>query len=489
MWRSVSRVTAVVLLSVALLAASCGSDSEDPEPEEAGFEQLFCNVGEPADGPVVDDHDDSADGDDSWLIDPELLVVPPEGIDAAIDEVAEAGGDAAGVPLNSDEFGELIEERYQLGDGFGGGRLIPNIEGDDLLEQVAESVALVAVDGLDGPTLLEVIEVLRAGEVDARPLFAVRYQGHWGVLPGIDPVVHTPLQSSVDLRSDIDAAMVPPAAASGEAKKIGIVDSGFVASSASFVSFSSALDTEAPGTKEDLKDNDCFVSHGTFTASIIKQVNPNTQLFGASAPPLRASAASLFTTPAGSPSIAHHVITDEIAILLALRRLPEVDVLNLSFGTEGVETGNPLDSAFGCESTDTWMGPAVVEAALCLAAEASAYAAGGARDSVNPMFPAAFPAVVGVGATEGGAGAGEPLITWDHGVPGNPSNNLWWINVRDRGCNLVGIGTDSADQAVVWSGSSFATAVVSAKAADSSATIPDSAKGELTAFDVDQCSP
>lgn len=316
-------------------------------------------------------------------------------------------------------------------------------------EAVSDPQAFAVLDGLvryyrssDAETA---INALRAEGYDARPVYAIAFQGHWTMEPGGEP----PKQiDSGFVKGSIEAFNTPAGPA-----QIGIVDGGFLYNPAG---------VDLP----EVDGNTGGAIHGSFVASIISQIAPEATLrfaspFGAKsdwlfhgqavsatitdewsvAVAIIEVAASQFATSAASLSV------DEMIGLLDGGVDAEVEILNLSLGT------------YACPLVGGGVAPPLgIERVLQLLGGMQVIAAGGNEYNVPgaEFYPAQFDGVLGVSAHNHDL---EP-ITWD----GNGDRRIGVgasAEVTAPGIDLLGLFTDDG-QVVVWSGASFATAVVSA---------------------------
>lgn len=195
-------------------------------------------------------------------------------------------------------------------------------------------------------------------------------------------------------------------------------------------------------------------SHGTFVASIIRQVAPDHVVSLAAAPP--------DTNGVLVTSIEGEVVdppTTELDVLAALMRLTdrhkanpsEVRALNLSLGAAayGAQDGFMLTLRAALDHWRAHIGRSV-----------PIFAAGGNARDLRPVYPGAFDCVHAVGA---GAKGGKQTV-WDQGSAQTaPPRN--WISDVAPGVKIKGLSGKSAADTVWWSGSSFATAVASSLAA------------------------
>lgn len=161
---------------------------------------------------------------------------------------------------------------------------------------------------------------------------------------------------------------------------------------------------------------DVLAGHGTFVAGILAQHAPGAEL--------------QIVRLLGSDGVC-----DELDLVVALHRLPPVDLVNLSLG---------------CHTWDDHPSAALAEVVSSLDAPVVAAAGNDATD--RPFWPAALPSVVAVGALDA-AGEGPARFT----------NRGDWVDACAIGEHVASSFVDlagAADSFARWSGTSFATPVV-----------------------------
>jgi subtilisin family serine protease len=201
--------------------------------------------------------------------------------------------------------------------------------------------------------------------------------------------------------------------------------------------------------------------HGTFVASLIRQVAP-----GATIIPIKACMPAGFDT--------------EESVAAGIDRAVEagVDIINLSWCTYGI----PLDPRVEAQLVDPgspFAQPLLLRAAVdrAVAAGIVVVAAAGNSASPDPMYPAAWPDVVAVGALD------PQGRTWGQ------SNYGQWVDAYALGENLRGVyvaGTENPDNDpdghaevwddpatnyATWSGTSFSAPLVAAQIAITKAAL------------------
>lgn len=188
------------------------------------------------------------------------------------------------------------------------------------------------------------------------------------------------------------------------------------------------------------------VSHGTYVASLIRQVAPGHVVSMARSPGYAGDKGRTGKNHPKPPPTTELHIADAILRLLDRHRVGcHVEALNLSMG--GPALGRrPM---------------AVIQAALALwrseFPQSPIFAAAGNSDSSEPIYPAAFRHVRGVAAGQDGR-----EIVWDSSGNVIPAGVRNWVDDVAPGSQLVGLSGAKPTDAISWSGSSFASAVAAA---------------------------
>jgi len=302
-------------------------------------------------------------------------------------------------------------------------------------------------------------------EFTAAPLHAIGLAAHWAFKPGTDPI-------------PTDAQLDDPTTGLGDGF-IGVVDSGIVDwetaeglpdwMSPEFVDYEPAWDIEDLGTES------AEASHGTFVTSLIRQLAPASRVSFARARPVATTdiVAHGEALPGGLQYVSTELHVAE-AIVRLMNRGQNMTALNLSLGTYTCQPGEDPEMIALMAALDLW---------FAAHPDALVFAAGGNEMYAEPFWPAGlslgsfdsskYPsidpnAVRGIGAiNEDGV-----QVVWAQEtaatallVPKQAPNRAWVNNVSP-GCDLLGLrgGLDSQGRGVVaWSGSSFATAVSTAR--------------------------
>lgn len=256
---------------------------------------------------------------------------------------------------------------------------------------------------------------------------------------------HVPLTATKpeEPKSPVAFTQLPPA---NRQRVIATVDTGIVDVSALPGWMSSSI-IHGEGDIEVLDDDD--PGHGTFVASLLRQIAPTHGLSVARADTYDEGEPRADSHPAPEPTTEFHVADAIHRLIERHRGNPSiVEALNLSVG-----------------------GPAISRSVMVTVRSAIArwrevfpktpvFAAAGNSPETVEIFPAAFRYARGVAA----ANHEGDQIVWDsHGseVEPNPPERQWVDDVAP-GSNLIGLGGRAPDDVIKWSGSSFATAVATA---------------------------
>lgn len=279
----------------------------------------------------------------------------------------------------------------------------------------------------------------------AGPIYVMAPAVHWSFAPGEDPNTESPDQQ---LTNDV-LANLPEEDIS---TTVAVVDTGFIGAGDDpqfewLDKHVVALDGDPSGT-----------GHGTFVASLIRQVSPGSRVVVARANEI--DPATIVGPPGHvPPDPPDKPVTSGLHVANAIEALKAeaggvYDVWNLSLGTYECPAAAPVVSVM--EALATISAPVV--------------AAGGNENIPTPFWPAAAAPnnsnITGVDAMNL---AGE-VVFWDAAgmrVPVDPGHSY---AMRAPGINLVGTTGNSVVES--WSGSSFASAVVSGLIASGQA--PDS---------------
>jgi hypothetical protein len=441
----------------------------------------------------------------------------------ADDATAALGGGAAVDLSSSDGVTDFLNEWHCPGGERGLDRsdLAPVVD-SEIWQSMSNRLDLVELP--DGLGLEDAIATLTTEGIEADPVQVLGTANHYGALPGVSPSELVELQG-VGQKIQTDRER-------GSERVIAVIDTGFyghteiVMGAGLKVQNYDGLNSElvTPGRpfydrlpwrfgRAPVADLDryqggpglCSISHGEFVASVVRQVDSSATIVGVNAFPVRHDK---------NDPRANCWETSEIMVMFALGRLEAsglaFDALNMSLGSHShlvlseAELGSEeptididpdlsvslisMDGAFGDGELPRWIG--------------SAYASGGNTISYRgvPVYPAAYDAFVGTSAIS----RDGLWFVWDEdesplpAPPGGPGVvpqrgqiDYPWIQMFAPGCDLVGLGAPSADDAVLWSGSSFASPMAAAVGTGRSIgydMIPDSMDHETYGIDEDLAS-
>jgi hypothetical protein len=338
-----------------------------------------------------------------------------------------------------DAVSELGEDRVSVTDAAAAYQVVSSLEGAtfesyeaDLVGEIDRLVDFLETNENENP--LETALELEGLGINAAPISAVGFVGHWGYRPGSDPA---PITVSGDLE---DALGVEAEDIVGY---IGVVDSGID---------ESALPSWMEAVIYDQEDTETggVASHGTFVADLIRRIAPEYGVSLAKAHTVPGTSYDVYPEGHDKPVF---MVSNELDVAYAVKRLMnrdrdfEYSALNLSLGAYIADPDQP----------DFQL--TLLQSVLASWEEGPILAAAGNEDLTLPHFPAALtdPDVESVAAGDTSMAA---VPTLPSGV-GNP-----WFDHTAPGVGLVGLagGVDSAGthRLVCWSGSSFATAVATA---------------------------
>lgn len=295
------------------------------------------------------------------------------------------------------------------------------LEGRD--QEVAEALGLVALGVNAGEAVPTLVSELRAAVPAGASLDHVLVADPRRFY-GCDPA------------EPADPSDLPPQSSKGgEGMTIAVLDTGI---------YSPAnLPVDGTSSDEDALDDDTNglldppSGHGTFVAGIVLRWAPGAKVL----------VRRVLTTPAG--------IASELEIASALLALPEVDLINCSFGGLVQSDAPPLPTT---------------RAIAALPSKTVVVASAGNSGDARPRYPAASKGVVGVAWVEGGLGH-EGWSLADESCRGP------WVDACAPGSDIVSqfvdfdepaVGTHPARRfvgAARWSGTSFSAPAVTASIA------------------------
>jgi len=333
-----------------------------------------------------------------------------------------------------------------------GGRELENGEACQILdgldhEIVGEILEIVGVLRVEATDPHDLVADLNSGGIDASPVHGVGYLGHGG------------FQGSES--SPAPTIEIPDPGRGGD-EIIAVVDSGIVPDDdlpewldEPNVRSERPIDTEALPLRHP-------VGHGTFVTSLIRRIAPEHRVSIASARPDPGYLVSKDPDhkPAPPP-------TDELNVLGAVLRLLRrhsddgklVRALNLSLGVHACPEEEYEQFVSLRTACELWMER--------FGDQAPIFAAAGNSLCPQPLYPAAFSRdskfegyIFSVAAARECARDGE-IKVWDRGME-VPAPHRDWVTEAAPGCDVFGLSGQDPDYVVKWSGSSYATAVVSA---------------------------
>lgn len=468
-----------LLLAAMMIAASCGSDDD-----EAIDTSSSTSATETTQSPAEDSDEAESEGEEESGAEEEDIAEPvayDEAFVAMFEEAARADGDlrAAAESRCGYRTDLVISRASQLGEQ---GELLPLTSGEITGGGFGyEGLPPSALGLLTGPLYLyrlpaglDAYEVSQV--VDVRPILLAGFVPHWGYAPGEQATeVAEDAQALADLFSADDSTEVP-AVTEPDSVVVGVIDTGLVVPSDGFpwpdervVTATSLLNP--PSTSSDVdREPDGFDAtyrgHGTFVASLILQQEPSSRVVVAA---VRNSPAELFVNYLPDQTQTHPddetkpPTPDEVQMLGAVGRLVEAnvdgtpveyDALNVSMGA--YDCVGLTDQGLAIEAAVEFWNSEVRSAPIVAAAGNSRQADLGVQ-----FLPASLEAVESVVALDA---SGADLAAYS----ARQVND----DVQAIGSGLIGFRGDG--KLWSWSGTSFATAIVSASvAASPQGAIPD----------------
>lgn len=356
------------------------------------------------------------EGDDLYFVDKLLAVHIPEREPDQRQQILQQVADLVGSgPAGADAVQEALEEERD--DGIAG------------LGRVLEHVDIIVVDRPDAAARA----LIRDRLVTASPVHALGFSWH-RALTATAPEP-APKDTSFDEVHDPSGDRV-----------IAVVDTGIADPDALPAWITAGLSNDTIDI--DPLDAPQTVSHGTFVAGLLRQIAPTHSVS-------MARAAGYGDEVVGAEDHPEPNATTELHVAAAIHRLvdrhshepDQVDALNLSVG--GTSLGN-LDMATIRSAVERWRE---------VLPRAPVFAAAGNTTSPRKVYPAALTSVRGVAA----ANQDGDQIVWNGGNETDPiPAKRKWVSDVAPGSGLLGLSGVSEDEAIKWSGSSFATAVATA---------------------------
>jgi hypothetical protein len=430
------RSLGIMLASLALVAAGCDPDGATTETEPSDTETTTS-------GEVTGDCADVRTTVEGELEFPALLFVP--GL-VAVDEGT--GGDAVAA-LGEDRVSATDAAAAYQAVSFLEGATFESYEGD-LVGEIDGLVDFLETSQDENP--LEIALELEGLGIDAAPISAIGFVGHWGFRPGSDP-------APISIQGDLEVALGVNGDVAVEGY-VGVVDSGIDDSD-----LPSWMRPEAVVYDPEDTETGGVASHGTFVTDLVRRIAPEYGVSLAKAHAVPGTSYDVYPESHDKPQIQ---VSNELDVAYAVMRLMdrniEYSALNLSLGAYIPDPGQPdLQLILLQNVLAKWEGGPILAAA-------------GNENLTLPHFPAALsnPDVVSVAA-------GDPSQA---AVPTLPSGvSSQWFDHIVPGVDLVGLAggvdQDGDPRLVCWSGSSFATAVATAMTVQGNSLTPDPHYGSV----------
>lgn len=299
-------------------------------------------------------------------------------------------------------------------------------EEGDLIDRVGRFVDFAVVDD----PVEAAREVMDADErVTASPVHRLGF--HW----------HAPFSATTPEREE-DVAF--PAQPAGDRHRvIAMVDTGVVRPEALPAWMSSSLISGSDDVEELHGDE---VSHGTFVASLLRQVAPSHAVSIAKAGISDRDDEHEADHPAPGPTTELHVAGAIDRLIERHKGICAVEALNLSMGGS---TADDLVMVTLQQAIARWRDAFP---------KTPVFAAAGNTPAAETIYPAAFRYVRGVAAADG---YGKQIV-WDRDNSAIEPPARHWVDDVGPGSEIIGLGGRSPEDSIRWSGSSFASAVASA---------------------------
>jgi hypothetical protein len=334
---------------------------------------------------------------------------------------------------NADEKRRGLERAVEVSRGRRADRAdlrsrFPRDEDEDLVDRVSRFVDFALVDDP-----VQAARELMADDprVTASPVHQLGF--HW----------HTFYSATTP--EEIEGIVWPAAPDADRDRVIAVVDSGIVAPKALPAWMGSSIVHGADDVEELHEDE---VSHGTFVASILRQVAPTHAVSMAKAGPFEVGAEHDSEHPMPDPTTELHVAGAIDRLIERHRGSCAVEALNLSIGgpSEDDMVMVTMQQAIG-----RWR-DAFPKSPI--------FAAAGNSPEAEAIYPAGFRYVRGVAAADT---QGKQIVWAGDDSTHDPSPpQRGWVDDVAPGSGLVGLGGRNADHTIKWSGSSFAAAVATA---------------------------
>ena len=332
---------------------------------------------------------------------------------------------------DTDERRRSLERVAEVGRGRSANRadLREHLRGPadgEVIDRVSRFVDFAVVD--------DPVQAAReAMEADARVTASPVHQlgFHW----------HQPFSATTPER--VEDVVFPALPAGDRHRVIAMVDTG-VARPESLPPWMSSSIIHGSGDVEELHDDE--VSHGTFVASLLRQVAPSHAVSIAAAGIFDQEDEHEADHPLPGPTTELHVAGAIDRLIERHQGLCAVEALNLSIGG----------------STEADLVMVTLQQAIArwrdVFPKTPVFAAAGNTPATETIYPAGFRYVRGVAAADGDG----KQVVWDQDDSAVEPSTRHWVDDVGPGSDLIGVGGRDPDDAIKWSGSSFAAAVATA---------------------------
>lgn len=332
---------------------------------------------------------------------------------------------------NADERRRGLDRAAELGRGRGANRAdlrerFGRPEEEDVIDRVSRFVDFILVDD---PVQAARDAMAEDPRVTASPVHQLGFHWHQ-VYSAANP-------------EDVEGVAFPALPDGSRDRVIAVVDTGIVAPE-SLPKWLSSSSIHGADDVEQLDDGE--VSHGTFVASLLRQIAPSHAVSMAKAGVFEPEEEHDVGHPLPDPTTELHVAAAIDRLIERHKGLCAVDALNISVG--------------GATEEDLVM--VTLQQAIARWRDSfpttPIFAAAGNTPEEETIYPAGFRYVRGVAAAD----ATGAQVVWqpDDSTTDPPVRD--WVDDVAPGCDLIGLGGRGADDTISWSGSSFASAVATA---------------------------
>lgn len=429
--RRTAAVLSALALTSALMTAACGSDRDTkPNPTTATPTTTSSTT--------TADTRPQADDDPPALYRADLLLARGQ---LAVD----GGFDSDGIALTQLDAAELARAV-----GFAANdNQVPTEQVTSLLQQLYDAEQLRAFQITDGTDPADAADRIAARNkrraIELSPVLLTTISGHWTFAPGRDAA-----PSTEQGRTDWSTAPRPDV-------PVAVVDTGYSDDGVPDWLVERADPIDVAIDRDPFPVPGKVGGHGAFVASVIAQEAPQSKITVARLSNVQGLDAFWGKLP--EPAASTGFVSDELQLYVTVARLVGTGepfaALNLSLGSYGTKR-DVLSSGFAIRgAVDLWR--RVVKTPI--------YAAAGNHDPdhpapTQPFLPAAYGPANGVFAVASTDGAG---------APSDFSNGGGYVSAV--GENLIGVRSDGAWWS--WSGTSFATPIVTAAVVNGATVSPN----------------